>query len=102
MAAPLVPRSSYFPAHLSPTIDPQNARDAAEAQFDRAQAQRASVEATPESNRTLVQYQELVNPIVKSYLLSASAKDVPQAIMIVGDLNRKMGDFSIRNIINRD
>jgi N-acetylmuramoyl-L-alanine amidase len=82
-----------LPALAAETNNPQSARDAAEAQFERAQAQRTSVEARPESNRTLVQYQELAKAYRKVFLLSASAKDVPQAIMIVGDLNRKMGDL---------
>jgi N-acetylmuramoyl-L-alanine amidase len=82
-----------LPAIASDTTTAQNARDAAEAQFDRAQSQRASVEATPESRRILVQYQELVKSYRKVYLLSASAKDVPLAIMTVGDLSRKMGDI---------
>jgi N-acetylmuramoyl-L-alanine amidase len=82
-----------LPALASDTNSSQNARDAAEAQFDRAQAQRASLESTPESRRILVQYQELVKSYRKVYLLSSSAKDVPQAIMTVGDLNRKMGEL---------
>jgi N-acetylmuramoyl-L-alanine amidase len=82
-----------LPALATDSNNSQNARDAAEAQFDRAQSQRASMEATPESRRILVQYQELVKSYRKVYLLSASAKDVPQAIMTVGDLNRKMGEL---------
>jgi N-acetylmuramoyl-L-alanine amidase len=84
---------SSLPALASDTTTAQSSRDAAEAQFDRAQSQRASVEGTPESRRILVQYQELVKSYRKVYLLSASAKDVPLAIMTVGDLNRKMGDL---------
>jgi N-acetylmuramoyl-L-alanine amidase len=82
-----------LPALATDANNSQNARDAAEAQFDRAQAQRASMEATPESRRILVQYQELIKAYRKVYLLSSSAKDVPQAIMTVGDLNRKMGEL---------
>jgi N-acetylmuramoyl-L-alanine amidase len=82
-----------LPALATDANTPQSARDAAEAQFDRAQAQRASLESTSESRRILVQYQELVKSYRKVYLLSASAKDVPQAIMTVGDLNRKMGEL---------
>jgi N-acetylmuramoyl-L-alanine amidase len=82
-----------LPILASDASPAQKARDAAEAQFDRAQSQRASVEGTPEPRRILVQYQELVKSYRKVYLLSASAKDVPQAIMTVGDLNRKMGEL---------
>jgi N-acetylmuramoyl-L-alanine amidase len=82
-----------LPALATDANNSQNARDAAEAQFDRAQAQRASMEATPESHRVLIQYQELIKSYRKVYLLSSSAKDVPQAIMTVGDLNRKMGEL---------
>lgn len=82
-----------LPAFATDTTPAQSARDAAETQFDRAQSQRASVEAGPEARRILVQYQELVKSYRRVYLLSASAKDVPLAIMTVGDLNRKMGDL---------
>jgi N-acetylmuramoyl-L-alanine amidase len=82
-----------LPALASDTNTVQNARDAAEAQFDKAQTLRASLESSPESRRILSQYQELVKSYRKVYLLSASAKDVPQAIMTVGDLNRKMGEL---------
>ena len=82
-----------LPAFADANTNSANARDAAEAQFDRAQAQRASVEGTPEQRRILVQYQELAKSYRKVFLLSASAKDVPLAIMTVGDLNRKMGDL---------
>jgi len=82
-----------LPALASDTSASQNARDAAEAQFDKAQTLRASLESSPESRRILSQYQELVKSYRKVYLLSASAKDVPLAIMTVGDLNRKMGQL---------
>jgi N-acetylmuramoyl-L-alanine amidase len=82
-----------LPAPAADKTSSQSARDAAEAQFDRAQSQRAVLEAAPESHRLLIQYQDLVKSFRRVYLLSASAKDVPVAIMTVGDLNRKMGDF---------
>jgi N-acetylmuramoyl-L-alanine amidase len=71
----------------------QSARESSDAQFDRAQAQRAELEAIPESRRALLQYQELVKSFRRVYMLSASAKNVPIAILTVGDLNRKMGDL---------
>jgi N-acetylmuramoyl-L-alanine amidase len=82
-----------LPALAADKTPPQSARDAAEAQFDRAQSQRAVLEANPESRRQLIQYQDVVKSFRRVYLLSASAKDVPVAIMTVGDLNRKMGDL---------
>jgi N-acetylmuramoyl-L-alanine amidase len=82
-----------LPVRATENTTPVSARDAAEAQFDRAQTQRAALEAIPESKRVLAQYQELVKSYRRVYLLSASAKDVPLAIMTVGDLNRKMGDL---------
>jgi N-acetylmuramoyl-L-alanine amidase len=71
----------------------QSARETSDAQFDRAQAQRAELEAIPESRRALLQYQELVKSFRRVYILSASAKNVPLAILTVGDLNRKMGEL---------
>jgi N-acetylmuramoyl-L-alanine amidase len=82
-----------LPAFATDTTPAQSARDAAESQFDHAQTQRTTLEAIPESRRSLIQYQDLVKSYRRVYLLSASAKDVPLAIMTVGDLNRKMGDL---------
>jgi N-acetylmuramoyl-L-alanine amidase len=82
-----------LPAFADANTNSANARDAAETQFDHAQTQRATLEATPESYRSLIQYQDLVKAYRRVYLLSASAKDVPLAIMTVADLNRKMGDL---------
>jgi len=75
------------------TNSAQSAREASDTQFARASAQRAELEAIQESRRALLQYQELVKSFRRVYMLSASAKNVPLAIMTVGDLNRKMGDL---------
>jgi N-acetylmuramoyl-L-alanine amidase len=75
------------------TNNSASSRDDAEAQFVRAQSQRAELEATPESHRALIQYEDLVKSFRRVYLLSSNAKDVPLAILTVGDLNRKMGDL---------
>lgn len=85
--------SAALPVCFASTPATQSsARENAEAQFDRAQKQRATLEATPDSKRTLEQYQDLVKAYRRVYLLTPRAQDVPLAILTVGDLNRQMGD----------
>jgi N-acetylmuramoyl-L-alanine amidase len=67
-------------------------RETAEAQFDRAQKLRAELEATPESQRTLAEYDAVVKAYRHVYLITPRAPDVPFAILTVGDLFRQMGD----------
>jgi N-acetylmuramoyl-L-alanine amidase len=67
-------------------------QETAEAQFDRAQKLRAAIEATPEHQRTLAEYEAVVKAYRHVYLITPRAPDVPFAILTVGDLFRQMGD----------
>ncbi len=64
----------------------------AAAQFDRAQKQHAALEATPESRRTLAQYEDLVKAYRRVYLITPRSPEVPFALLSVGDLCVRMGD----------
>ena len=66
----------------------------AEAQFDIAEAMRQSLESSSNSasKPTEEQYKRVVNAYRRVYLLTATDKDVPAAIMAVGDLYREMAE----------
>ena len=63
----------------------------AKSQFARAEAERATLEAKSEGQRTLGDYKQLVNAYRHVYLITPNAMEVPQAIEEVGDLYRTMG-----------
>ncbi len=69
-----------------------SSREKAHEQFDKAQKQRAALEVTPEQQRTLEQYQDLVKSYRRVSLLTAKSPDIPFSLLTVGDLYRKMGD----------
>lgn len=64
----------------------------AEAQFDIAESMRQSLEANPENKATAEQYKRVVSAYRRVYLLTSTDKDVPPAIMAVGDLYRTMAE----------
>ena len=74
------------------TGTPPTPQLAAAAQFDHAQKQRAALEATPESQRTVAQYISVVKAYRAVYLITPKANDVPFAILMVADLYHEMGD----------
>lgn len=66
-------------------------RASAEEQFQRAEKMRGLLEDTAEAKRTVDQYQGLITAYRRVYLITPREKDVPTAMMIVGDLYRTMG-----------
>ena len=68
-------------------------RDAANAQFDRAEKARTDLESLPETSRTLKQYTALVIEYQRVYLITSHASDVPAALNHVAELFRTMGDL---------
>ena len=68
-------------------------REAANAQFDRAEKARTDLEALPETSRTLKQYTSLVIDYQRVYLITSHASDVPAALNHVAELFRTMGDL---------
>jgi N-acetylmuramoyl-L-alanine amidase len=67
-------------------------RAAAEGQFERAEALRAALEARPERQRSLRDYENLVSAYRRVYLITPRAMQVPMAIKNVADLYRRMGE----------
>jgi N-acetylmuramoyl-L-alanine amidase len=67
-------------------------REAAEGQFARAEALRATLEAKTERERSLQDYENLVSAYRRVYLITPNANQVPPAIKNVADLYRRMGE----------
>ncbi len=67
-------------------------RDAAEAQFNRAEEQRAALNAKPPEKRTLAEYKAVVASYKKVYLISPHAADVQDSLLGVAELFTEMGD----------
>ncbi len=67
-------------------------RDAAEAQFTRAEEQRAALNAKASEKRTLAEYRAVVATYKKVYLISPHAADVQDSLLAVGELEVEMGD----------
>lgn len=65
----------------------------AKAQFDRAEQARSAVEARPEKNRSLKDYQSLVGLYRRVTLTTPRAAEVPGAINETAALYRAMGDL---------
>jgi N-acetylmuramoyl-L-alanine amidase len=67
-------------------------RDAAEAQFAKAEEARAMINAQAAEKRTLAEYKAAVASYRKVYLISPHAADVQDSLLAVGELYSEMGD----------
>jgi N-acetylmuramoyl-L-alanine amidase len=67
-------------------------RASAQDQFERAEAQRAALEAKAERERSVRDYEDLVSAYRRVYLITPNAAEVPPAIKNVADLYRRMGE----------
>jgi N-acetylmuramoyl-L-alanine amidase len=72
--------------------DAASRRAAAEGQFQRAEALRATLEAKTERERSVRDYQDVVSAYRRVYLITPNAVQVPSAIKNVADLYRRMGE----------
>jgi len=86
--APASLRAAEFNADPSATIK----RQTAEAQFTRAEEQRAALNAKPSEKRTLAEYRNVVASYKKVYLITPHAADVQDSLLAVGELYTEMGD----------
>ena len=74
--------------------DPSDAkRDAARAQFARAEKLCSDLESSPVSRRTEKDYEQVVLAYRRVYLITPHAVEVPDALDAVGTLYRTMGDL---------
>jgi N-acetylmuramoyl-L-alanine amidase len=67
-------------------------RDAASAQFGRAEELRETLNTKPAEKRTLAEYKQVVNSYRRVYLITAHAVQVPDALVAIAELNTEMGD----------
>jgi len=85
---PLSLSASESSAEPSATVK----RQTAEAQFTRAEEQRAALTAKPAERRTLAEYRNVVASYKKVYLITPHAADVQDSLLAVGELYTEMGD----------
>jgi N-acetylmuramoyl-L-alanine amidase len=67
-------------------------RQAAQAQFARAEEQRAILNSKPANKRTLAEYRQAVSSYRRVYLITPRAAEVPDALLAVAELYTEMGD----------
>lgn len=72
--------------------DIESRRASAQDQFQRAEMQRAALEAKAERERSVRDYEDLVSAYRRVYLITPNAVEVPPAIKEVADLYRRMGE----------
>lgn len=84
---------SLFPRVSRADENNSSRRDAARAQFERAEKARQALEARPESARTLKDYTALVIEYQRVYLITSHAESVPASLNEVAELFRTMGDL---------
>src|ERR1700730_18224690 len=68
-------------------------REAAKAQFERAEKSRQALESRAEGSRTLKDYTALVIEYQRVYLITSHAAEVPASLKEVAELFRTMGDL---------
>lgn len=79
------------PASAANTNTPAK-REAASAQFARAQEMRAALNEKAPEKRTLADYKRVVTTYQRVYLITPHAMEVADATVAVGELNTEMGD----------
>jgi N-acetylmuramoyl-L-alanine amidase len=84
---------SLFPLAGRANDSDSSRRDAAKAQFERAEKKREALETRPESARTLKDYTALVIEYQRVYLTTSHGADVPASVNRVAELFRTMGDL---------
>lgn len=72
-------------------------REAAEAQFARAEEQRSILNGKPAEKRTLAEYKLAVASYRRVYLITPRASQVPDSLLSVAELYTEMGDRFGRN-----
>jgi N-acetylmuramoyl-L-alanine amidase len=81
-----------FPAPVSAADTTNVKRQAAGAQFARAEEQRAILNSKPANKRTLAEYKQVVSSYRRVYLITPHAVEVPEALLTVAELYTEMGD----------
>ena len=87
LSAGLIPR----PVLASATNTPAK-REAASAQFARAEEMRAALNEKPADKRTLAEYKKVVTTYERVHLITPHAAEAPDSLMAMGELDTEMGD----------
>lgn len=66
-------------------------KEAAQAQFDRAEKLRAALESKPAGERSLNDYKQVVSSYRRVYMITPHAAQVPAALLAIAELNIEMG-----------
>jgi N-acetylmuramoyl-L-alanine amidase len=84
--------SDAKPAGADKTTNTAVKREAAGAQFARAEEQRANLNAKPAEKRTLAEYKTVVASYRRVYLITPRAAEVADSLLSVAELYTEMGD----------
>jgi N-acetylmuramoyl-L-alanine amidase len=87
------PRASFAkPAGADTSSSSAMKREAAGAQFARAEEQRAILNGKPREKRTLAEYKQVVASYRRVYLITPRAAEVADSLLSVAELYTEMGD----------
>jgi N-acetylmuramoyl-L-alanine amidase len=81
-----------FAAEGAGTATTNGKRQAASAQFARAEEQRAALKEKPVEKRSLAEYKQVVSTYRHVYLITPHAPEVPDSLVAIGELSVEMGD----------
>ena len=76
-------------AHAAPTA---TVKRQAQAQFERAEQQRAALNVKVRSKRTLADYRQVVSSYRRVYLITPHAAEVPDSLLAISQLYTEMGE----------
>src|SRR5713226_2287963 len=79
----------FFPSLRAPSSSAK--KEAAQAQFDRAEKLRAALESKPAAERPLSDYKQAVSSYRRVYLITPHAAQVPAALTAIAEMNIEMG-----------
>jgi len=86
--------ANAFLLFFFPSLRAQSAsakKEAAQAQYDRAEKLRAALESKPAGERPLSDYKQVVSSYRRVYLITPHAAQVPAALTAIAELNTEMG-----------
>lgn len=84
--------ASTVPQEVRAAANATVRRQAAGAQYSRAEEQRAALNSKPVEKRTLAEYKQVVSSYRRVYLITPHAMEVPDALLSVAELYTEMGD----------
>lgn len=83
---------SMLPQEARAAANAHVRRQAAGAQYSRAEEQRAALNSKPPEKRTLAEYKQVASTYRRVYLITPHAMEVPDALLSVAELYTEMGD----------